>query len=68
MSIFTLFSVTDQPISVCVFLQKKDDGGEDEQLPRIYVTFKEPYIYQLRAYIYQGRDMYGSDANGFSGT
>ena len=45
----------------------KGERDTSTQLPRVFVTFKTPHIYQLRAYVYQGRDMYGSDANGFSG-
>ena len=33
----------------------------------MYVTFKGAHTYQLRAYIYQARDMYGSDRSGLSG-
>ena len=44
---------------------KKEDGHQ--QVPRIFVTFKEAHTYQLRAYIYQARDMYGSDRSGLSG-
>lgn len=31
------------------------------------MTFKGAHTYQLRAYIYQARDMYGSDKSGLSG-
>ena len=52
-------------------IQKKKDDEEGEegnqQVPRIFVTFKVAHMYQLRAYIYQARDMYGSDKSGLSG-
>lgn len=51
--------------------KKKDDEDDDErnqQVPRIFITFKDTHTYQLRAYIYQARDMYGSDKSGLSGT
>ena len=53
----------------CYFLQKKDDddSGGHQQVPRVFVTFKGAHTYQLRAYIYQARDMYGSDKSGLSG-
>ena len=50
--------------------KKKDDDDEDDrnqQVPRVFVTFKDAHTYQLRAYIYQARDMYGSDKSGLSG-
>lgn len=34
-------------------------------LPRSYLA--EPHKYQLRAYIYQARDLLAADADGFSG-
>ena len=34
-------------------------------LPSFYLA--EPHKYQLRAYIYQARDLLASDADGFSG-
>ena len=33
----------------------------------MFVVFKEAHTYQLRAYIYQARDMYASDKSGLSG-
>ena len=59
-------------LSLCGFPQKKKDDDEDgqdanQQVPRIFVTFKDAHTYQLRAYIYQARDMYGSDKSGLSG-
>lgn len=51
--------------------KKKKDDDEDEytQAPRIYLTFPQDacHKYQLRAYIYQARDMHGSDESGLSG-
>lgn len=56
----------------CLSLQKKKDDDDDDernqQVPRIFITFKDTHTYQLRAYIYQARDMYGSDKSGLSGT
>ncbi|CAI8014042.1 Myoferlin [Geodia barretti] len=50
--------------------KKKDDDDEEvgnQQVPRIFVTFSAPaHTYQLRAYIYQARDMYGGDKSGLS--
>ena len=50
--------------------KKKKDDDEDEytQAPRIYLTFPQDacHKYQLRAYIYQARDMHGSDESGLS--
>ena len=46
------------------------DSSDDEctQAPRMYLTFPEEvsYKYQLRAYIYQARDLYASDDSGLS--
>ena len=53
------------------FFQGKDSEGKQkvyEQVPRVFVSFKDPFAYELRAYIYQARAMYGSDRNGLSGT
>ena len=36
-------------------------------LYRIYVIVSEPLVYQLRAYIYQARDLLAGDSNGLSG-
>ena len=51
--------------------KKKKDDDEDEytQAPRIYLLFPQDacHKYQLRAYIYQARDMHGSDESGLSG-
>ena len=51
--------------------KKKDDDDDDDytQAPRIYLIFPEEasHKYQLRAYIYQARDMHGSDESGLSG-
>ena len=50
--------------------KKKDDDEDDyTQAPRIYLTFPQDacHRYQLRAYIYQARDMHGSDESGLSG-
>ncbi|BFY97443.1 hypothetical protein BsWGS_00482 [Bradybaena similaris] len=34
--------------------------------PRMFLTFKEPHKYQLRAYIYQARDLLAADDTGLS--
>ena len=35
--------------------------------PKIFIDYGEPFKLQLRAYIYQGRDMLAQDQDGFSG-
>ena len=34
--------------------------------PRMYITFKEVHNYQLRAYLYQARDLFSADTSGLS--
>ncbi|XP_064383023.1 myoferlin-like isoform X2 [Halichondria panicea] len=51
--------------------KKKDDDSDDEdekkqQVPRMYLTFSDCHTYQLRAYLYQARDMFSSDKSGLS--
>ena len=53
-----------------IFFQLKDDSegqSSHQQVPRVFVTFHVYHTYQLRAYLYQARDMYGSDKSGLSG-
>ncbi|CAG0913749.1 unnamed protein product [Notodromas monacha] len=47
-----------------------DEGGSDGiqalAIPRMFLTFKESHTYQLRAYMYQARDLLAGDRSGFS--
>ncbi|XP_063692173.1 myoferlin-like isoform X7 [Bolinopsis microptera] len=51
---------------------RKDSTGAEKpflpkvQAPRMFITFKEPHTYQLRAYIYQARDLFSADPSGLS--
>ena len=48
-----------------------DDSSDDEctQAPRMYLLFPKSvqFKYQFNAYIYQARDLHGSDESGLSG-
>ncbi|XP_033126409.1 myoferlin-like isoform X5 [Anneissia japonica] len=48
---------------------KKDKDKEEEKrlsAPRMFLTFEKNYKYQLRAYVYQARDLVASDSDSFS--
>ncbi|XP_072177496.1 myoferlin-like [Diadema setosum] len=60
------FSLTD-PDDDAKDKDKDDDGkGSRKSAPRIFVTYPTSYKYQLRAYIYQARDLIASDSDSFS--
>ena len=71
-SLLTVFSPSLSPLSQQKKKKKKKDDDDDEytQAPRVYLIFPEEacHKYQLRAYIYQARDLHGSDDTGLSGT
>ncbi|XP_070540972.1 myoferlin-like isoform X9 [Ptychodera flava] len=49
--------------------KKKDQSDAEGSVmasPRIFLTFKAPHVYQLRAYIYQGRGLLAMDSDSFS--
>ncbi|KAH3789669.1 hypothetical protein DPMN_167855, partial [Dreissena polymorpha] len=48
--------------------ENSDDEDEESQLaaPRMFIVFKQSYKYQLRAYIYQARDILAMDDSGTS--
>ncbi|WAR21900.1 MYOF-like protein [Mya arenaria] len=51
--------------------KQKDSDDEEEEMaqvtaPRMFIVFKETYKYQLRAYIYQARDILAMDDSGTS--
>ncbi|CAH1784691.1 unnamed protein product [Owenia fusiformis] len=58
----------------CFFeFQNQEAEGKDKEkyeasmsAPRMFLTFTKPPRYQLRAYIYQARDLLAADANGLS--
>ncbi|XP_052773227.1 myoferlin-like isoform X7 [Mya arenaria] len=59
--------------SPCFFsMQEKEDSDDEEEemaqvtAPRMFIVFKETYKYQLRAYIYQARDILAMDDSGTS--
>lgn len=64
--------VQDDPSAPAVFhidVGDDDDDKDKETMmnaPRMFITFDKPHKYQLRAYIYQARDLLASDADGFS--
>ena len=55
-----------------VILQKKDEEDDDDDdsasAPRMFLTYGdgEVHTYQLRAYIYQARELHGRDKSGLS--
>ena len=55
-----------------ILLQKKDDDDDDDDdsasAPRMFLTYGdgEVHNYQLRAYIYQARELHGRDRSGLS--
>ena len=55
-----------------LILQKKDEEEEDDDdsasAPRMFLTYSdnEVHTYQLRAYIYQARELHGRDRSGLS--
>ncbi|XP_056005330.1 myoferlin-like isoform X6 [Ostrea edulis] len=56
----------------CFFAMKFEDEDDKEDFnaayaaPRMFLTFKKPYKYQLRTYIYQARDLLAGDETGLS--
>ncbi|XP_063963827.1 myoferlin-like isoform X3 [Lytechinus pictus] len=44
----------------------KDDKASRKSAPRIFVNYSVSHKYQLRAYIYQARDLIASDSDSFS--
>ncbi|XP_061186440.1 myoferlin-like isoform X8 [Saccostrea echinata] len=56
----------------CFFAMNFEDEDDKEDFnaayaaPRMFLTFKKPYKYQLRAYIYQARDLLAGDETGLS--
>lgn len=66
--------VAETPGADCFFsLQFEDEDDKEEYAaamtaPRMFLTFDKPFKYQLRAYIYQARDLLAGDESGLSGT
>ncbi|KAK2145131.1 hypothetical protein LSH36_700g01069 [Paralvinella palmiformis] len=63
--------VADSPSAPCFFqVQTKAAGDERYRAaltaPRMFLICKKPCKYQLRAYIYQARDLLAGDSNGLS--
>ncbi|XP_068709292.1 myoferlin-like isoform X2 [Montipora foliosa] len=65
--------VQDDPSAPAVFhldVGSSDDDDKDTETmmnaPRMFITFDKPHKFQLRAYIYQARDLLAADADGFS--
>nr|KAG5693813.1 hypothetical protein BaRGS_004421 [Batillaria attramentaria] len=64
--------VTEDPRASCFFSvsHKSQEGEETDKAaltaPRMFLTFKAPVKYQLRAYIYQARDLLAADDTGLS--
>ncbi|CAB4010062.1 myoferlin-like isoform X3, partial [Paramuricea clavata] len=57
------------PAAEPVFIVKNDkdkDGGPNLVPPSIFLSFKEPIICQLRAHLFQGRNLLPSDSDGLS--
>ncbi|XP_052821675.1 myoferlin isoform X1 [Octopus bimaculoides] len=52
----------------CFFRVAEDDSDKEVAMisPRMFLTFGEPQIYQLRAYLYQARDLAAADDSGLS--
>lgn len=58
----------------CFFSMQSEDSDDEEEkavqsllaAPRMFIVFKESYKYQLRAYIYQARDILAMDDTGLS--
>ncbi|KAK3095803.1 hypothetical protein FSP39_019399 [Pinctada imbricata] len=56
----------------CYFVMKFEDEDDKEDFnsayaaPRMFLTFDKAYKYQLRAYIYQARDLLAGDETGLS--
>ncbi|XP_065924822.1 myoferlin isoform X7 [Magallana gigas] len=56
----------------CYFAMKFEDEDDKEDFsaayaaPRMFLTFKKPFKYQMRAYIYQARDLLAGDETGLS--
>ncbi|XP_025096654.1 myoferlin-like isoform X4 [Pomacea canaliculata] len=61
--------VAEDPHASCFFSVKLDKSeGKDQSMtaPRMFLTFQSPVKYQLRAYIYQARDLLAGDDTGLS--
>ncbi|KAK3589425.1 hypothetical protein CHS0354_020754 [Potamilus streckersoni] len=63
--------VATEPGKPCFFALKAADGDEKEYdaalaAPRMFLTFQKAYKYQLRAYVYQARDLLAGDESGLS--
>ncbi|XP_033757648.1 myoferlin-like isoform X3 [Pecten maximus] len=63
--------VAETPGASCFFSMKTDDDDDKDGVasltaPRMFLTFDKSYKYQLRAYIYQARDLLAGDESGLS--
>ncbi|XP_038071057.1 myoferlin-like isoform X3 [Patiria miniata] len=64
--------VAESPKAKAVFSMGKDDESGDEEskaslsVPRMFLNFNVTNKYQLRAYIYQARDLIAADSDSFS--
>ncbi|XP_022096608.1 dysferlin-like isoform X4 [Acanthaster planci] len=64
--------VAESPKAKAVFSMGKDDESGDEEskaslsVPRMFLNFHMANKYQLRAYIYQARDLIAADSDSFS--
>ncbi|CAL8071098.1 unnamed protein product [Calicophoron daubneyi] len=52
----------------CVALTqaKSSESKENLVIPRIYLSYKSPHLWHLRAYLFQARGLYGADDSGLS--
>ncbi|GAB1610572.1 myoferlin-like isoform X9, partial [Argonauta hians] len=52
----------------CFFRISEDESAKEVETisPRMFLTFGDPKIYQLRAYLYQARDLTAADDSGLS--
>ncbi|XP_074642408.1 myoferlin-like [Tubulanus polymorphus] len=62
--------VTESPQASCFFQVRIEDADDKEKqamaAPRMFLVFQKPQKYQLRAYIYQARDLLAGDQTGLS--
>ncbi|XP_073239418.1 myoferlin-like [Porites lutea] len=58
--------VQTDPTAPAVFYISEEGKEGHMIVPRMYITFEKPHKYQLRVYLFQGRDLLPSDPDGLS--
>lgn len=58
--------VQTDPTAPAVFKISEEGKQGIMMVPRMFITFEQPHLYQLRVYLFQGRDLLPADPDGLS--